>query len=174
MKAAVTAVAGAKQGARWVGGLPWARWAGAAQDAWRRFRALPGKVQAGVAAGVVILALVFMWEPLFSPKATILIRCTHDLAAGELTLLAGEKEVHRAELIGSAEKRLGVFRRTQGIYTGQARVPVGEYTLRVRVASADEKLLASRELHGNFRKGEERTLVIVMDGRSGALRVSWD
>ena len=115
-----------------------------------------------------------MWAPLFSPKATLQVRCTHDLSAGVLTILLNEREVLEAELTGGEQRRMGVFRRATGIYTGEARVPVGPQTIRVRVRSDDERMLASREVQGSFAAGETRSLVVTFDSRSGALRVSLD
>ena len=116
--------------------------------------------------------LFFLWEPLFSPKATLEIRCSHDLSAGVLTILVDENEAMEAELIGSVQRRMGVFRRTEGIFTGHLRVPIGEHTIRVRIRSEDERILSSREVRGNFAKGESRSLTITFEGRSGGMRIS--
>ncbi len=168
------AATGAKEGARFIRGLPWQRWGAALKAGWRTFRALPGKVQLGV-AGVVVLALLFaLWEPLFSPKTTLAIRCTHDLASGVLTVLVDEREVLQAELTGSTQRRMGVFRRTEGIYTGAARIPIGDHVIRVRVRSEDERTLASREVQGSFVKDETRVLSVQFEGRTGSLRIALD
>lgn len=168
------AATGATKGAKFVRGLPWQRWGATLKAGWQRFRALPGKVQWGV-AGVLAVALLFaLWEPLVSPKTTLAIRCTHDLSSGTLTVLVDEREVLQAELTGSTQRRMGVFRRTEGIYTGSARVPLGEHVIRVRVRSEDERMLASREVQGRFVQGETRVLAIQFEGRTGGLRISLD
>lgn len=166
------AATGAQKGARFVRGLPWQQWGTKVQSGWRWFRARPGKVQGGVAAVLGIVVLFFLWEPLFSPKATIEIRCSHDLGAGVLTILIDENEALEAELIGSVQRRMGVFRRTEGIFTGRVRVPIGEHTIRVRIRSEDERILSSREVRGSFTQGENRSLTITFDSRSGGMRIS--
>ncbi len=172
--AAQYAVAGAKEGARFVRGLPWQRWGAALKSGWQRFRALPGKVQLGV-AGVLLVALLFaLWEPLFSPKANLSIRCTHDLSAGVLTILVDEQEVLQGELTGSTQRRMGVFRRTEGIYAATARIPVGLHVIRVRIRSEDERMLASREVQGRFSKDETRVLVVQFESRTGGMRIALD
>lgn len=168
------AAAGTKESVRLVRGLPWRRWAAFAKAGWQKFRGLPGKVQAGTGAAIGVLLLFVLWDPLFVPKATLEVRCTHDLSSGVLTILVDEREVMEAELTGSTQRRLGVFRRTAGIFTGEARVPVGDHTVRVRVRSDDERILASREVQGMFAKGATRALVIVFDSRSASMRIALD
>lgn len=171
-KLAGHAVAGAKHGARVVRGLPWARAGAAVAAAWGKFRSLPGKAKAGVIAALALGLLFLAWGPLFSPKATLAIRCHHDLAAGTLTILVDERDAMQAELTGATQRRFGVLRRTEGVYTGELRVPVGEHTIRVRVQSEGERVLASREVQGTFAKDETRSLAIRFDSRSGGLQVS--
>jgi len=166
------AASGAREGARLVRGLPWQRWAASVRAGWRRFRGLPRKVQGVVAAVLAVALLFFLWEPIFSPKATLEIRCSHDLSAGTITILVDEKEVLEASLSGSVQRRLGVFRRTEGSFTGQARVPIGEHTIRVRIQSEDQRTLSSREVRGSFSKGESQSLTISFEARTGNMRIS--
>jgi len=166
------AATSAKKGARFVRGLPWQRLGAALQNGWRGFRATSWKVQGAVAAVLAVALLALLWEPLFSPKATLEIRCAHDLGGGFLTILVDEHEAMEAELIGSVQRRMGVFRRTEGIYTGHARIPIGDHIIRVRIRSEDEHILSSREVRGRFSKNETRSLTITFESRNGAMRIT--
>lgn len=143
---------------------------------WQWWRTIPHEARIGLMAAVVIVsvALVISMAVALSPKASLQISLhSADLREGKVSVSVDDSVVAEGDIRAKDTKSLGLFRKQEGYFSENVRVPAKKHTIRVHVLALQVGYDQTREIEGDFKKDDEKMLAINPSWRSGSLYVDW-